>query len=586
MPSEAEVPIRSTVDRVLAAVAEAAGAEQKKYLTRWPAIAPYSPTETSSPANAELVIVSSLAEGADRIVADSGRTAGFALEAVLPFSRIEYANDFATPESKAAFEGHLTHSIAVFELDGKPDMRPRAYEKAGAVMLANIDLLITIWNGGEADGIGGTAHMVSQAIADGIPVVWINPAEPDLLQISLSRRGGVPPTHANTHIRDFFHRADAATVGKCMTEMLQPPVRAETEHPLKWLPNIKPPLDIFLAEHERRWNFCLWYPLLLRAFAGRKFRWSDIHLPPAFDESRATWQKHYFNVLPRDDAQQPVIEAILLPAFTIADRLAVFYALVYRSAYVFNFLFAAIASAIAVIDILFHGDSFLVLAELIVIVLILATWGFGTMRQWHRRWLEYRRLAECLRHMRILAPVGSGGSTSHQGIDANDQDWVTWYASSVRRLLPLPNRVVDEAYVAAVRDAVRSAEIAEQCEYHTSNIQRMSRLNKNIETVGALLFALTLVTCLILYVYPPEGVITRLIAGLTALLPTAGAALGAIHVQGDFKTAAEQSRRTEKQLATIDEYLKNEPLDFGRVTDRIEHASRVMMADLRDWQTV
>jgi predicted PurR-regulated permease PerM len=30
---------------------------------------------------------------------------------------------------------------------------------------------------------------------------------------------------------------------------------------------------------------------------------------------------------------------------------------------------------------------------------------------------------------------------------------------------------------------------------------------------------------------------------LTALLPTVGAALGAIYAQGDFKTVAEQSRR-------------------------------------------
>jgi hypothetical protein len=65
-----------------------------------------------------------------------------------------------------------------------------------------------------------------------------------------------------------------------------------------------------------------------------------------------------------------------------------------------------------------------------------------------------------------------------------------------------------------------------------------------------------------------------------------GAALGAIHVHGEFQTAAEQSQRTEKRLAKIDEFLQNEEPDFARLTDRIEHASRVMMADLRDWQTV
>ena len=73
---------------------------------------------------------------------------------------------------------------------------------------------------------------------------------------------------------------------------------------------------------------------------------------------------------------------------------------------------------------------------------------------------------------------------------------------------------------------------------------------------------------------------------LTALLPTLGAALGAIHVQGDFRTVAEQSSRTAKRLAAIDKILADEPLIFARLADRIGKTSDVMMADLREWHTV
>jgi len=73
---------------------------------------------------------------------------------------------------------------------------------------------------------------------------------------------------------------------------------------------------------------------------------------------------------------------------------------------------------------------------------------------------------------------------------------------------------------------------------------------------------------------------------ITALLPTVGSALGAIHFQGDFKTVAAQSRRTALRLVEIDKALANEPLAYAKLTDRIEKVSDVMMADLLEWQTI
>ena len=111
------------------------------------------------------------------------------------------------------------------------------------------------------------------------------------------------------------------------------------------------------------------------------------------------------------------MEKIVLPAFSAADHLGVFYSLVYRSTYVFNFLFAAVAVALALAGIFIHDANvkiYLVAAELAVIFAILVTW-FRATGQWHRRWLEYRRLAECLRHLRILAPVGSEGPLDRPG---------------------------------------------------------------------------------------------------------------------------------------------------------------------------
>jgi hypothetical protein len=185
LPEESEAPLRTLIDRILAAIVDTA--------------------RTANTATA-LVIVSSLAEGSDRIVAAAGLAAGFALQVVLPFKRAEYALDFEAQASRREFEELLARASDVFELDGAANERPRAYEAAGLFMLANIDVLIAIWDGEVAAGVGGTAQIVERAIADGIVVVWIEPSHPNAIRISW------PGAGASAGLKSTFRPADVATV--------------------------------------------------------------------------------------------------------------------------------------------------------------------------------------------------------------------------------------------------------------------------------------------------------------------------------------------------------------------------------------
>lgn len=203
MPEESEAPLRALVDRTLAAIAVTA--------------------RKANTASA-LVIVSSLAEGSDRIVAAAGLAAGFALQAVLPFEKAEYERDFETPMSRSEFEELLGRACDVFELDGAADERPRAYEAAGLFMLANIDVLVAIWDGGVAAGIGGTAQMVERAIADGIAVVWIEPSHPNAMQISWPGSGAAP-AGATAGLKNTFHPADVPTIARAVEDIITSPMQ-------------------------------------------------------------------------------------------------------------------------------------------------------------------------------------------------------------------------------------------------------------------------------------------------------------------------------------------------------------------------
>jgi len=201
LPEDSEAPLRVLIDRMLAAIAAAA-----------------------RKANTAPVIVSSLAEGSDRIVAAAGLAAGFALQAVLPLEKAEYERDFETQMSRSEFEELLARAGDVFELDGNAHERPRAYEVAGLFMLANIDVLIAIWDGAVAAGIGGTAKIVERAVADGIAVVWIEPSHPNAMQISWPGSGATPGG-ATAGLKNTFRPADVQTMARVVEEILTSPTQ-------------------------------------------------------------------------------------------------------------------------------------------------------------------------------------------------------------------------------------------------------------------------------------------------------------------------------------------------------------------------
>jgi hypothetical protein len=201
LPEESEAPLRAHIDRILAAIAATA-----------------RKANSASP----LVIVSSLAEGSDRIVAAAGLAAGYALQVILPFARAEYERDFETPMSRSEFEDLLARAGEVIELGGDAEERPRAYEAAGLFMLANIDVLITIWDGAVAAGIGGTAQIVERAIADGTVVVWIEPSHPNAIQISWPGPGA-GLAGATADLKNTFRPADVPTIARAVEKILASP---------------------------------------------------------------------------------------------------------------------------------------------------------------------------------------------------------------------------------------------------------------------------------------------------------------------------------------------------------------------------
>lgn len=120
-----------------------------------------------------LAVLSALAEGADRLVAQEAIAGANArLIAVLPLPVDEYIADFATAASVAEFHDLLATAAEVVELAPAPT-RDQAYSQAGLYILNRMDALIAVWDGKEAQGVGGTGEIVSRARARRLPLAWV-----------------------------------------------------------------------------------------------------------------------------------------------------------------------------------------------------------------------------------------------------------------------------------------------------------------------------------------------------------------------------------------------------------------------------
>ena len=121
-----------------------------------------------------LIVVSPLAEGADRLVAHRLLARpGAVLVAALPLPPEDYITDFATAESQAEFQALLRRAVRVVAM-APAATRTAAYEAVGLYILDNCDVLVTVWDGKGPQGQGGTGAIVAEARRRRLPIAWVH----------------------------------------------------------------------------------------------------------------------------------------------------------------------------------------------------------------------------------------------------------------------------------------------------------------------------------------------------------------------------------------------------------------------------
>lgn len=142
-------------------------------------LTPIDPYSTEPPT---LLMVNSLAEGSDQLVAETAVDGGhgYGLWCPIPFTVDKYKSYFTHDKERslATFDRLLADPDAAPSLielgcSTSEEHRGAGYAAAAVVLLDNSDLLLALHDPSRAGSHGGTAETIAKAIGSGLPVIGV-----------------------------------------------------------------------------------------------------------------------------------------------------------------------------------------------------------------------------------------------------------------------------------------------------------------------------------------------------------------------------------------------------------------------------
>jgi hypothetical protein len=521
----------------------------------------------------KLSLLSQLAAGADQMASRLALARGYRLRAVLPFDPQTYRRDFKRADAVRFDE--LLENAQCWGVPRQEGPRELAYALAGQAMVAQCDVLLAVWDGQPARGPGGTAEVVGDGLRKGLPVIHIPSDGVGEVVVLWAGFDGLAPDRLDLESTPRRPASDLV-LQELMQALLAPPKASQESVALSQ----------FLRERMRRLRFRPEYPLLLAAMGVRSIQRRNFIQEDYLAATAREWASFRAQPTIAGEAMSEAL-AVLQPAFAWADGLADHAAQTYRSGLVFNYAAAALSVLLALSSFLPGvpiGKVWLQLSELALIGLLIANTTIGSRLAWHRRWLDYRYLAEQLRPLRSLKALGAATPPRHSPA-AGTGRWSEWYARAIWREMGVPPTIPDQKAVAALVRHISDEEVAPQVSYNGLNAACMHHLDHRLHLIGTGLFYATAAIGVVTLAGLAAGLSPpRLLTALSAGLPTIGAALFGIRGQGDFVGASGRSAETETKLKRAVSRMATLPGNVTLACRTTEDAAATMLADLGEWR--
>ncbi len=134
--------------------------------------------ELVEPLPGALAGVTSLAAGADQLFAEVVMQHGGSLEVIIPFDG--YEESFTDGFGRSLYR-RLLQAASRVEVLRKEGSDEEAYLAAGRRVVDLCELLVAVWDGNPAAGLGGTADIVGYALQTRTSLIHLNPVSRHVL---------------------------------------------------------------------------------------------------------------------------------------------------------------------------------------------------------------------------------------------------------------------------------------------------------------------------------------------------------------------------------------------------------------------
>ncbi|OLN28305.1 hypothetical protein DVDV_1686 [Desulfovibrio sp. DV] len=578
-----------------------------------------APQGLYSPGPPLLRCISPLAEGADRIVAGQALEQGYVLQTPLPFLQHEYEKDFPAAASKQQFRDLLGKATAVLELDGTRKPEGEAYLAAGRIVLEHSDLLIAVWDGAVPNGIGGTGHIVAEAEDRGLPVVIIDPAHPAALRFQFpgaTNHWGqdlnacigrlilppapLPETNPvwswKDHLRDWFSGGGSGSTSPAQYfAETRPGPTLLGRFPAwfeKTLARKKPPCGPGTSDCLRfRDRLAARWKGLCALLAGKR--------PPDNGPPRST-ACAWCDALGFDRPAAKQAEVLLAEHYEWADQLAVHYAALYRAVgFLRHLLMAVVLVGVFIGSYVKHFDAVGFGIQVLAFALILLLIQLNAARNWHQRFLDYRFIAEELRHMRFLFLLGCVPASARNSMARTytRENWPAWHLRNIARQAGLVPARMEPALLEKYRQRLDSDVLTDQINFYDARKERYGLIADRLSAFGIWCFIAGLgfiaLRFVIVWLVKDNATLFLDLTGnsvrvalnqISLVIPSVASMAFALRAQGEYATLStryahtrEDLQRNQQALQAMVRPTRDKLANFSR------HLAALLTIEVSEW---
>lgn len=317
----------------------------------------------------ELQLITPLAEGSDRLVADVALELGCNLIVPLPMSQADYEMDFSSPEAVEEFRGSLKKArvIHLRSLKNDPgtslthEERAQQYAQMGIFISNHAQVLLALWDGKPSLEVGGTASVVNYHLTAVMPGFSMAEDSPNLLADN--------ENDLVYHIACSRNRPDGQPrdgLSPLQTNWITAQFGLESGENLP-------------IEYEIMWHRLQDYQRDMKKY-GLSIKEEGVNLLES-----------------APDLELPVGTFDIAYQHRIADWLAIHFQKRISFGLIATHSIAVLVGLIFIVYSEIDGFDFLVDFFLLAFLIGYIIYRIGEHRQWHRKHLDYRALAEGLR---------------------------------------------------------------------------------------------------------------------------------------------------------------------------------------------